>query len=128
MISLQLVQTTPANNPDTNITKATVSGQYTQGVGDPLPNLGALADPTGRGQVPLPAAAYNPPPVTPYALNTNIGGYYLQIARVVANGQTTFYAKFLAPGGAELATGVYPAAISGGEIFIAIPVDIETQS
>jgi hypothetical protein len=122
MNALSLVQVSPASNPDTNIVNCTVGGNYVAGTPDPLP-LNAIADPGAIGQVPMPGVAQNPPAVTPQVVNANCGGYYAQVVRTVAAGQTSFGLRWYGAEGAELASGAYPAAITGGEIFIAILVN-----
>lgn len=149
MITLTLVQTSPGdNNPDRNIAKVGLVGNYPgpsvsatpfQG-GDPLP-LNNILDPQIKGQVPMPNAGQNPPPVTPYLLNEWYGGYYFQIQRVVTgtglSAVTTFYLHLFTPGGTEVAAGTayssIPAAGTAGytgaaEVFLEILVPVQQQS
>lgn len=118
MNALTLVQTSPATNPDRNIVKATVSGNYTSGTLDPLP-LEHIADSQVLVQVPLNNPRQNPPPVTPrwFGFCT---GYYAQVQHTVANGISSFGLRWFSPGGAELGSGAFPAQITGGESFIEI--------
>lgn len=117
---LTLVQTSPATNPDTNVVKVVVSGNYTNGTADPLP-LSAILDPQVLVQVPLNNPGQNPPPVTPYFLNIYALGFYALVQRTVANGITSFGLRwFQESTNAELVTGAFPAGITGAEIFIAI--------
>lgn len=130
---LTLVDISPVSNPDTMICAIAISGGYVQGTGDQLP-IGNILDPLAIGEIPLPGVTSNPPPVTPYLLNANVGGNYAQVKRVVTPGvgnapaTTTFFLVWYAPGGAELATQNYPAAILGAEVFLAIKVKLLTQS
>ena len=127
MNALSLVQTSPASNPDTNIVKCTVSGNYVAGTADPLP-LSAIADPGCIGQVPTPSIGTNPPPVTPQVVNANCGGYYAQVERSVAAGVTSFGLRWYGAEGSELGSGAFPAVITAGEIFIAILVNLVTTT
>jgi len=115
--AVALVQTSPASNPDRNIVKVTVSGSYVNGTADTLP-LTAISDPQVLVQVP-----FNPQnlPVTPYLLNSATPGYFAEVQRVTTNGVVTFGLRwFQLSTGAELISEAYPAAITGGEIFIEI--------
>lgn len=135
MISLTLVQTEPATNPDTNVCLAGFSGNYVEGTGDQLP-LANISDPQQVGQVPIPpSVATNPPPQTPYFRNCWINGYYLQVQRILTAAATpggpvttAFFVRVFAPGGAELVSEAYPAALTQGEVFLAIAVDLARQS
>lgn len=115
---LTLVQTSPASNPDTNIVKSTVSGNYVSGTADPLP-LGSIADPQALNQVPLNNAGAAPPPVTPEVFGF-WDGYYAQVQRTVANGVTSFGLRWFESEGTELGSGAFPAGITGGETFVRI--------
>ena len=59
--------------------------------------------------------------VPPGVFSESLGGYYAQITKgsTLANGVLQYFA----PGGAELAAGAYPAAITGGTLVIAIPFE-----
>jgi hypothetical protein len=117
--ALTLVQTSPASNPDTNLVKSVVSGAYVSGTADPLP-LTSIADPDSLVQVPLNNPGAAPPPVTPEVFGYT-PGYFAQVQRIVTNGVTSFGLRwFQLSTGAELATGNFPAAITGGEIFLRI--------
>lgn len=119
MNALTLVQTSPASNPDTNIVKVAVTGAYVQGTADALP-LTAIADPQALNQVPLNNPSQNPPPVTPEVFGFTLG-YFAQVQKSVANGLTSFGLRwFQLSTGAELASANYPAAITGGEVFLRI--------
>jgi hypothetical protein len=120
MNALKLLQTSPASNPDRNFAAITVSGNYVNGTADPLP-LTAIADPGALGQVPLNNPGAQPPPVSPRWFGF-AGGYYAQVQRTVANGVTSFGLRWFGAEGAEVATGAFPAAITGGEHFLEILV------
>lgn len=126
MNALTLVQVSPASNPDRMLLKCVVSGNYTNGTPDPLP-LNNISDPAGQGVIPNAGSETNPPPVTPGIFNSFTQGYAPQVERVVANGQTTFGLRWY-QGGNELASGAFPAQITGGEIFIEVPINLATQS
>lgn len=118
MNALTLVQTSPVTNPDRNIVKAVVTGAYVLGTSDPLP-LANIADPQVLVQVPLNDSGQNPPPISPRWFGF-CAGYYAQVQRTVVNGITSFGLRWFASEGTELATGAFPAAITGGESFIEI--------
>lgn len=125
--ALTLVQTSPPSNPDRMVLKNVVTGNYTSGTADPLP-LSNIADPGAIGVITNAGSGTNPPPVTPSIWNAFCLGYYCEVERIVTNGVTTFGLRWFAPGGAELATGAFPAAILDAEIFIEVLVDLFTQS
>ena len=128
MISLQLIDVSPAENPDTLTFLAKFSANYgVNGVGDPL-NLA----PYSAGNNPLGFTNPNniPLPELPFAYTQaptveaeNIGGYYVNPSPIVmpapiegvaqgiapVNG---FYLRMFAPGGVELASNVGYAATS----------------
>lgn len=119
MNALTLVQTSPASNPDINIVKVAVTGAYVQGTADTLP-LSAISDPQVLNQVPLNNARSAPPPVTPEVFGFT-PGYFAQVQRSIANGLTSFGLRwFQLSTGAELTSENYPAAITGGEVFLRI--------
>ena len=129
---LTLVQVSPPSNPDRMLVKCVVSGNYTNGTPDPLP-LGAIQDPSAIGAIPLPGVATNPPPVTPGIFNSYTPGFFPVVERVVtgagASQQTAFGLRwYQLSTGAELISEAFPAAITGGEIFLEIPVNLATQS
>ena len=125
--ALELVQTSPASNPDKNFVSVTVTGAYVDGTPDNLP-LNLIADPQVLGQVPQPNPGQNPPPVTPRVFGFT-PGYFAQVERTVANGVTSFGLRwFQLSTGAELASGAYPAAITGGEIFLEILVNTQQNT
>ena len=126
--ALTLVQVSPPSNPDRMIVKCAVSGNYTNGTPDPLP-LGAIGDPSAIGAIPLPGVGTNPPPVTPGVFNSFTEGYTPVVERTVTGGQTSFGLRWWDNANhAELASGAFPAAITGGEIFLEILVNLATQS
>lgn len=125
---LTLVQTSPSSNPDRMLLKCAVSGDYVNGTPDPLP-LNAVADPTAIGVIPNTGSATNPPPVTPGIFNQYTPGFFAVVERSVAAGQTTFGLRwYQLSTGAELISEAYPAAITGGEIFLEVPINLATQS
>lgn len=116
MNALNLVQTSPASNPDKNFLACTVSGNYTDGTADPLP-LSAITDSQVLVQVPQNNIGAAPPPVTPRWFGF-CAGYYAQVQRTVTNGVTSFGLRWFSSQGSELGSGAFPAAITGGESFI----------
>lgn len=116
MITLAVVKFSPVSNPDRVFLKATVSGNYVPGAGDPL-NLtpSSWSDPKAIGS----EGPDGVPAVTPAAFNENLGGYYTEVVRgsTLAN----FAVRFFQPGGAEVGAGAYPAAITGGELVFEVP-------
>lgn len=103
----------PADNPDVVVLGLTVTGNYTQGTPDLL-NLtpSTWKDPSNLGIHGSPSTA-NP---SPSFYNLNAGGY---TAYIVKGATIALYGiRWFAPGGAELATGAFPAAITGGEISL----------
>jgi hypothetical protein len=124
--TLKLVQTSPPSNPDRNIAAVTVIGNYINGTADNLP-LSAISDPQILGQVPQPNPGQNPPPVSPKWFGF-CAGYYAQVQRTVANGVTSFGLRWFSNQGAELGTGAYPAAITGGENFLEIQVNTQQNT
>ncbi len=126
MNALELVQTSPSSNPDRMLCALTVSGDYTNGTPDPLP-LAAISDPSAIGVIPNAGSATNPPLVPPRVFGF-AGGYYAQVEKTVANGQTTFGLRWFSSQGNELASGAFPAAITGGQLTAEIFVNLATQS
>lgn len=124
MNAIVLVQVSPQSNPDTNVVKVTPSGNYTSGTPDPLPKLGDIPDPNAIGQVPMPVT----PLVTPSVKNSNTNGYYAQVQRIGSGQSATFGLRWYASEGSELGSGAYPAAISGGEIFVEVLVPVALAS
>lgn len=117
MIALAIVKHSPVTNPDRVFLAATVSDNYVTG-GDTL-NLtpSSWTDPTGKGVVgPDPGG---PVLVPPSPFEENLGGYYC--AAVPGTSLAAYKLKFYAPGGAELAAGAYPAAITGGNLVLELP-------
>jgi hypothetical protein len=125
MNALKLVQTSPASNPDKMSCALTVSGDYTNGTPDPLP-LNAISDPTAIGVIPNAGSETNPPSIPPRVYGF-AGGYEAQVQKTVANGQTTFGLRWYL-GGVELASGAFPAAISGGQLFCDVLANLPQQS
>lgn len=123
---LKLVQVSPASNPDRMICSLTVSGNYVNGTPDPLP-LDDIGDPQIIGEIPLPAVGTNPPAVPPKIFGF-ADGYYAQVQKTVANGQTSFGARWFQSEGNELATGAFPAAITGGQLFVEVQTNPAQQS
>ncbi len=132
MNALTLLDVTPISNPEILFVKVTPSGNYTNGTADPLP-LNNIANPNQLEYVPLNNPATNPPPVTPGVWNENeVGGYYAQVVRTVTGSgvsqQTSFGLRWYTNGSGELSTGAYPAAITGGELILAIKVPVRVEA
>jgi hypothetical protein len=51
-----------------------------------------------------------------------IGGYYAAVVPT-AGGLSGYKLQFFAPGGAEIGAGAYNAAITGGNLVLAIPYE-----
>lgn len=126
MNALTLVQTSPSSNPDRMVLKCVVSGNYVNGTPDPLP-LDAISDAAAIGVIPNAGSKTNPPPVPPRVFGF-AGGYYAQVQKTVANGQTSFGLRWFASEGNELGSGAFPAAITGGQLFAEVLVDLAAQS
>lgn len=124
--ALKLLQVSPSSNPDRMECALTVSGDYTNGTPDPLP-LNAISDPSAIGAIPNAGSETNPPAVPPRIYGF-AGGYYAQVEKTVANGLTTFGLRWYASEGNELATGAFPPAITGGQLFAEILVNLAQQS
>lgn len=122
---LTLVQVSPPSNPDTMFVKCAVSGNYVNGTPDPLP-LQNILDPQIIGAIPMTNTNLS---VTPAIFNSNCGGYYPQVQRSVTNGVTSFGLRwFQLSTGGELVSEAFPAAITGGEVFLEIKVNLAQQS
>jgi hypothetical protein len=90
----------------------TFSGSYTTG-GDSL-NLTTLSNPNGldvEGVFELPLS------LGPAVYLEDIGGYYVQ-PKVSGSTLTAFLINVYAPGGAPVAAGTYPTAVSGGNVIL----------
>jgi hypothetical protein len=141
MISLQLIDVSPAENPDTLTFLAKFSANYgVNGVGDPL-NLA----PYSAGNNPLGFTNPNniPLPELPFAYTQaptveaeNIGGYYVNLNPIVmpapiegvaqgiapVNG---FALRMYAPGGTELPTAApYVAQLTGASAGVQIAITL----
>ena len=104
-------------NPTAMYCTVAFSGSYVAG-GDTL-NLtpSTILDPGVRGVL----GPNTVPRVAPGVLSENLGGYYAQV--VPGATLSTFKLKVYSPGGAELAAGAYPAAITGGNLSLVIPFE-----
>lgn len=116
-LAFKVLRYTPANNPDTVELGVTVSGNYVTNGDTANLNPSQYADPNGLGVLGEPLSQ----PVTPPSVvEENLGGYYANVvpgATLAAN-----LIKFYQPGGAEVAAGAYPAAITGGTLTIRVPL------
>ena len=139
MITLAVIDVSPASNPDKIRLLATLSGDYgVQGTGDPL-NLAPFDDGNNPGgftnlkQIPLPElpVVY---PSAPSVLTENLGGSFTQVSPLVpavaevngvAGGVAAingFGLRVFNAGGGELATD---AAYAGGQIAAGAGVILE---
>ena len=123
MNALSLAQTSPASNPDRNLVQVTVSGAYVHGTADPLP-LDDISDPGALSQVPFDPQRLV---VTPSVYNAWCAGYYAQVERTVADGVSSFGLRWFESEGTELGSDPYPAAITGGEIFLEVLCPVTEQ-
>jgi hypothetical protein len=92
--------------------QVTFSGSFPTG-GDPL-NLASLSNPNGldvEGIFELPQS------LGPAVYLEDIGGYYVQ-PKVSGSTLTAFLINVYAPGGAIVATGTYPTAVSAGNVIL----------
>ena len=145
MILLQLIDVSPAVNPDTLTFYAKFSGTYgVQGTGDPLnmapyaagSNPGGFTNPNNIPVPELPLSLTQAPAVEA----ENIGGYYVQPSPLIPGNPVEgvaqgialnggYFLRMYAPGGAELGTGVgytataaaITAAGAGVQIAITFP-------
>lgn len=120
MITLTLVDSTPNENPDLLLVKATFSGNYgVNGVGDTM-NLAAIADPKLLGKTALLGLA----PTTPLmVLSESIGGSYVQPTLPAAPTLANFTMQMYEPGGAEKATNAaYTAPELAGFVLLGIKI------
>lgn len=104
--------------PDWAVIQAVASGSYTIVTGDTLnTSPSAWSDPNGKGILGEPLALTTIPPSVE---TENLGGYYAQFVpgTTLSNGKIHFYSSQ----GAELASGAYPAAITGGVLTIKVPL------
>jgi hypothetical protein len=119
MITLKLVGSSPASNPDTLLVEATFSGDYgVNGVGD-LMDFTAISDPKLLGRL----ALLNLTPDTPIqVLSQNIGGYDVQPTFPAAPTLKNFGLRmYLA--GVEILTGVaYNAAVTAAGRFVLLGI------
>ena len=141
MIALQVLDVSPASNPDKIRALAVFSGDYgVQGVGDLL-NIApydVTNNPTGMTNpknIPLPAIPTGLE-VAPSIVDENIGGYYVQPAPLAATGATNgvanttaakngFGLKMFSAEGVELATAAaYAAAVTGANDGVVIEIQL----
>jgi len=92
----------------------TFSGSFPTG-GDPL-NLATLTNPNGLD---LEGLSELPLSLGPAVYLEDIGGYYVQ-PKVSGSALNAFLINVYAPGGAIVATGTYPAAVSGGNVILTV--------
>lgn len=136
MISLSVVDVSPAANPDKIVLQAKFSGVYgTNLIGDILDlapydvvnNPNGFTNPRNLPLPSLPSGLEQAPAIN----GENIGGYYIQITPLVpaagaTNGvqntvaaKTGFGMRMFAPGGTELGTGAsYAASVLAGNVLI----------
>jgi len=64
-------------------------------------------------------------PVLPAVYSEYLDGYYAQVAPTTGGngtaGLAAYKLQYFAPGGAEIAAGAYPAAVTAGTLVLAIP-------
>lgn len=115
-VALKVLRQVNDVNTLTTFIAATMSGNYTTAVGGDPCSLAAsnIKDPNALS----PSLPGQVPPVPPTVDQEVLGGYYSEL--IPAATLAGFALKFYAPGGAELATGAYPAAISGGTLTLKI--------
>jgi hypothetical protein len=139
MVTLQVLDVSPASNPDKIRFLATLSGDYgVEGTGDPL-NLAPFDDGNNPGgftnpqEIPLPPTPASLPSAPSVSVE-NLGGSYTQISPLVpgtavsngvANGVAAdggFFLRVFNPGGGELATD---AAYAGAQIAAGAGIILE---
>lgn len=79
---------------------------------------GKIADPKSLGVI----GPSQVPVVNPGILSESLGGYYAAVVPTTG-GLGGYKLQYFAPGGAELAAGGYPAAITGGLLLLEIPYE-----
>ena len=102
----------PGQRNSTVFIQLTFSGSFPTG-GDPL-NLATLSNPYGldiEGFFELPLT------VGPSVYLEDIGGYYVQ-PKISGSTLSAFLINVYQPGGAIVATGTYPTAVSGGNVIL----------
>jgi hypothetical protein len=108
---------TPPGTPDTVELAVTPSGNYAAG-GDTINlNPSAFRDPNGVGVLGQPLSV---PTRRVRVVANNAGGYYPQF--VPGATLATSKLQWFAPGGAEVAAGAYPAAITGAQVTVYLPL------
>lgn len=128
MNALNMVQTSPASNPDTNLVSIDTTGAYVQGTADSLP-LTAIADTQVVVQVPMNNPGIAPPNVDPEWFGF-AAGYYAQVQRTGAGTAASPYAwglRWFLSEGSELGTGAFPAAILAARHFLRILCPVNQQ-
>lgn len=79
---------------------------------------GKITDPKALGVV----GPSQVPAVNPGIHTEAMGGYYGAVIPTTGN-LSAYKLQYFAPGGAELAAGAYPAAITGGILILEIPYE-----
>jgi hypothetical protein len=103
--------------PDFALVQPVEAGNYSTNGDTVNLNPGSWTDPNGIGILGEPTNL----PSLPVAIDSEaIGGYYAQwsAGTTLGNGKLVLYQ----PGGAQVAAGAVPAAISGGTIVLRVPL------
>ena len=112
-IAVSLLDYTPGLRNTTLYLGLHFSGSYTAG-GDAL-NLASPANPNGLESESL---AEIPVSGGPGIFFENLDGYYVQPVVAGVTSPANYKLQVFAPGGAELTTGAYPAALTGGNAVL----------
>lgn len=135
----ELIGLSPASNPDKMRLKVTFSGDYVNGTPDPL-NLAPYDDGNNAGgftnpnQLPVPSMPFGLEEA-PAIGSQLIGGYYVEPDPLLPGAASNGVAPVLAlnggvglrvydPGGNELASGAYPAAMTNAGTGVIIEVNL----
>lgn len=117
MLSGSISKYVPTFNPDFASVLFTPSGNYTTGGDTANLNPASWTDPNTVGLLGEPLNV----PQTPVSVDTqNLGGYYAEV--VPASTLAAFKVQFYTSEGNELAAGAYPAAITGGQLVLRVPL------
>lgn len=114
---IKLLGYLPTDSPDWAVVQPVFGGNYVTGGDTFNQNPAGWTDPNGLGLLGEPT---NPTKMPPSIETENIGGYYGQF--IPGATLATSKVKLFAPGGAEVAAGAMPAAISGGTLTVRIPL------
>ncbi|HEV2275611.1 MAG TPA: hypothetical protein VGR96_15675 [Acidobacteriaceae bacterium] len=112
-IEALLLDYTPGIRNTTQYFGIVFTGSYTTG-GDAL-NLESPGNPNGIEDAGLSEMPLNGGPGVFFE---NIDGYYVQPVVAGATSPASLKLQVFAPGGAELAAGAYPAALTGGSVVL----------